>query len=485
MSIELLGGKILSPYFGNSIFVWGAVICVFMLSLSIGYLKGGKYSQHHASLRYLGKIIIASALCTFPIALFGNLFLSWFSFILQDPRYGSLLGASVLFSFPVGIAGMITPYAIRLEIKHLETSGKSAGLLYFISTFGSAVGTIFTSFYAVLWFEIQTIIIGLSLVSLLIGSFLFFAYAPSTQLASNRRKYYLVFSLIVFISASAFFLENSLGKNIIHAEKSLYEDILVVDKNNIRCIYPRSAKFQHSCVDQNTPEKLFHEYTKWMLAALFLNPNPQHILIVGLGAGILPNTFHRFYPQAKIEIVEIDPAMLNVAKQFFDFNEAMPNVHITISDGRQFIRNAQRQGTHYDLIILDAFSHSYIPEHMLTKEFLNEVKSTLSPEGIVASNTFSKGKLLPYESVTYQHVFGQYYNITQKNEGNRIIIAAARSLPDSKKINRQAFVLQDKFKSVGVDAMYLSTLLQLASMTTGVPALTDRFSPANILNVLQ
>lgn len=169
MAIELLSGRILAPSFGNSIYVWGGVITIFMLALSIGYLLGGQLSVHAPSLRKLGCILICAALTTLPVIMWSEPLLDAIFNRVPDPRYGSLLASSALFFVPTVISGSVSPYAIRLLVTQLQASGKSAGKLYFVSTFGSAAGTISTSFYLVLWFEVNQIIIGLALISLLLG----------------------------------------------------------------------------------------------------------------------------------------------------------------------------------------------------------------------------------------------------------------------------------------------------------------------------
>src|SRR6185436_3166627 len=169
MAVELLSGRVLAPSFGNSIYVWGAVITVFMLALSVGYLAGGHLSVFSPSLRRLGTLLIAAGLSALPVVLFGNAVLDWIFDRVTDPRYGSLLASALLFFVPTAISGAVSPYAVRLLVSDLPGSGKSAGLLYFVSTFGSAAGTILTSFYLVLLFEVNTIVLGLVLVSVALG----------------------------------------------------------------------------------------------------------------------------------------------------------------------------------------------------------------------------------------------------------------------------------------------------------------------------
>jgi hypothetical protein len=169
MGIELLGGRILAPYFGSSIYVWGALISVFMLALSLGYLCGGRLSVYRPSLRRLAAILVAAALATVPVVWFADGLLDGLSSAVRDPRFGSLSGAALLFFVPTFISGMVSPYAVRLLVEDQASSGQRAGRLYFVSTFGSAAGTLLTSFYLVLYLEVNQIILLMFGVSCLVG----------------------------------------------------------------------------------------------------------------------------------------------------------------------------------------------------------------------------------------------------------------------------------------------------------------------------
>jgi hypothetical protein len=170
MLVELLSGRLIAPSFGSSIYVWGSVIFVFMLGLSIGYLLGGIYSRYNPSVRRLCGILIASALTTTPTLLFGTAFLDFMFETITDPRFGSLMTCVGLFLVPTIFAGMVSPYAIRIIVKNRESSGHDAGYLYFISTLGSSFGTLLTAFYLVLLFEVNTILMAAIGISVILGS---------------------------------------------------------------------------------------------------------------------------------------------------------------------------------------------------------------------------------------------------------------------------------------------------------------------------
>ncbi|MDW6094469.1 fused MFS/spermidine synthase [Vibrio rhizosphaerae] len=161
MSVELMGGRILAPYFGSSIYVWGSIITIFMVALSAGYLLGGQWSMHAPSLRKFSLLYLCGAVTLLPLVFWGDTVMEQVFIRIMDPRYGSLVAAMLLFFLPTLILGMISPYSIRLLISDSGRSGQVAGKLYFVSTLGSALGTLLTSFYLVLWFEVNTILLSL------------------------------------------------------------------------------------------------------------------------------------------------------------------------------------------------------------------------------------------------------------------------------------------------------------------------------------
>jgi len=184
MAIELLGGRILAPYFGSSIYVWGSIITVFMLSLSIGYLCGGKLSLHNPNLKIYGTFFTTAAVFLLPLVFWSNLIMEFLFLRIEDPRYGSLVVSMLLFFLPTAIMGMITPYSVRLMVESTHGSGHVAGKLYFISTLGSALGTLATSFYLVLWFEVNQILVTMVATLVLAGAAAIITGTRSTANAS-------------------------------------------------------------------------------------------------------------------------------------------------------------------------------------------------------------------------------------------------------------------------------------------------------------
>ncbi len=159
MVLEMLGGRIIAPWFGGDVYVWGSIIAVFMLALSLGYWLGGQWSLQRASLQRYGGLFWAIGLLMLPVIYVADPIMAAIFDRCEDPRYGSLIASIALFLLPSIVMGMVSPYSVRLLTQAKESSGASAGNLYFISTLGSALGSLVTSFYLVAWLEVNQILL--------------------------------------------------------------------------------------------------------------------------------------------------------------------------------------------------------------------------------------------------------------------------------------------------------------------------------------
>jgi spermidine synthase len=269
---------------------------------------------------------------------------------------------------------------------------------------------------------------------------------------------------------------------LLHSERSLYREVLVYQTGDVRCIcFTRMCRIgRQTCQNVKQPEHIVMNYPRMMLGALFAKPDPKSVLIVGLGGGTIPRALRQILTQTRIDIVEIDPAVVKVARDYFDLGDSS-HLNIIEADGRVQVKRAIRQQQHYDIIMLDAFDHEYIPEHLLTREFLQEVKSLLAPGGVLAANTFSSSKLYDHESTTYASVFPQFFNLKREN---RVIIAANGPLPTNEQLRINAERFEDPLQSIGVDTdKVLSLFSRKQDWKRDARVLTDQYSPANLLNL--
>lgn len=269
---------------------------------------------------------------------------------------------------------------------------------------------------------------------------------------------------------------------VLHTQKSIYRNIAVVENGTIRCLTFTRKRLdsRQSCIDTEDPDKLVLPYLGAVFAGLALKPNPQNVLVIGLGGGTLSGMFATLFPGITVDTVEIDPAVVDVARRYFDYEE-QPGMTTHVSDGRMFVRRALAAKRHYDYIVLDAFTGDYIPEHMMTREFLVELRSLLSDDGVLVANTFSSSRLYDSESATYAAVFGKFLNL-RRRYGNRIIVApASGSLPAAASLRHDASTVDAELSRYAID------LTQILSLDRGVDwrrqarVLTDDYAPANLL----
>lgn len=270
---------------------------------------------------------------------------------------------------------------------------------------------------------------------------------------------------------------------IIHREKSLYRNILVKDSGSRRCLV-FSVKREHraqTCMDLNDPNRVVFHYARMTFAGLLLNPTPRRALMIGMGGGTISNVLAELYPDLEMDLVEVDQAVVNVARDYFDFKEN-DNTKVHVIDGRVFTKRAALRGDRYDMIILDAFTGEYIPEHLMTREFLEDVKSLMTEDGVMVANTFASSDLYDHESVTYRLVFGQFFNFKRSGTGNRVIVASARALPIRNDLQAVAEVLAPELGPYGIEIRkFPGQMDRRQDWNTRKRPLTDQYSPANLL----
>lgn len=265
----------------------------------------------------------------------------------------------------------------------------------------------------------------------------------------------------------------------VYQEKSLYRNILVVEGEGYRCMKFGRFHARQTCVQIGRPHWLVLHYTQGFFTALYLAAPPRRVLILGLGGGVMPMALRAVDAKMEIDTVELDPAVLKVAQSHFGYRpDALSHSHI--DDARVFVRKQRRAGVRYDLVLVDAFDKDYIPEHLLTREFLQEVKSLLNPAGVLAANTFASGALALHEAATYQAVFGSLYNVDMDG-GNRIMLAGRDGLPPLSEVQKNAVFWDSKLALFGLASTQLLPRFQVQPTATGVRVLTDQYAPSNLL----
>ncbi|HKI74413.1 MAG TPA: fused MFS/spermidine synthase [Pseudomonadales bacterium] len=287
----------------------------------------------------------------------------------------------------------------------------------------------------------------------------------------------------IFILIALVLAPQPAWSKVLHKERSLYRNILVTQEDGLRCLVFTVRRDSHSqsCQYLDHPKRMVFAYVRMVMGGLLLDPHPHHILVVGLGGGTIPTTFSEIYPDADIDVVEIDPAVLRVARKYFNFHET-PKMKVTLSDGRVFVKRARLASETYDLVVLDAFNGDYIPEHLMTKEFLEEVKSILTDGGVLVANTFSSSALYDHESQTYKGVYGKFFNFRLPVSGNRVVIARKGKLPDDVTLGKRAAALEPLLAPYDVDIKTFAPHMRRdEDWDHSRRMLTDQYSPANLL----
>lgn len=251
---------------------------------------------------------------------------------------------------------------------------------------------------------------------------------------------------------------------LIYRTKSSFQTIRVTDHGHLRYLQFGEGKTPiQSCINLKYPDRIMMGCSALMLSSLFLNPNPQSILIIGLGGGILSHSLAKLRPNAKIISVELDPEIVEVSRSYFYF-KPNKNQEIVIDDGRKYLESTLDQKKEFDLIMLDAFGTNYIPSDLMTLECLEHVKFLLSPGGVLASNTFGSSSCYDLETETYAAAFGKFY---QLKYFNRIILAQKNILIPYQEIQKNAIDLGDEFKVFDINTKYLGQLFKIARSPVG------------------
>lgn len=271
---------------------------------------------------------------------------------------------------------------------------------------------------------------------------------PKIRSVSSSRLLRIAVALCV-AAITTYSLLNTGSAKVVHTEPSAFSPIVIYEERGERCMNFGSvdAVGRQTCIDLESPDRMVFGYTRMMMSALFVKPDPENVLIIGLGGGTLSSALGQVLPDAVIDTVEIDPAVVQVASEHFGYRQS-DRQRVFLEDGRAFIERTHREGRRYDMVMLDAFDVNYIPPHLLTQEFLQHVRAILEPDGVLVANTFSESTLYHQESATYASVFGDFFNL---REGNRVIIASAGALPDAAQLEHNAQTLAEKLAPFGIE----------------------------------
>lgn len=464
LAVEFSASRLLGNVFGTSNLVWANVIGLILLYLTIGYFIGGWWADRSPYHRTLYTIILWGAFLSALIPLVARPVLQMAAQAVIGAEaalaLGSFIAILILFSVPITLLGCVSPFTIRLAIVDPSSAGTVSGRIYAISTLGSLVGT----FTSVLFF-IPTL--GT------FRTFLFFAgmlYSIGLlglwRHEGNKAARWLWMPALIAVLA-VWALNGPLrppedNATLLYEAESAYNYIQIQeDADGYRYLYLNEGQGVHSVWH---PTIYTYEGT-WdiFLAAPYFNAPPYlpenvtSLLVIGLAAGTIPRQYIKVYGDIPIDGIEIDPGIVEAAALYFDMNTVMmPSLTVYKQDGRYILNQLDRT---YTVIAIDAYRPPYIPWHLATVEFFQEVRAHLDPDGVLAINvgrTKTDRRLVDAMTATLMRVFPSAHAIDVPRSFNTILVATMQPTTADNLIQNY-YILPNDIDPILHEVMTIST----------------------------
>ncbi len=382
LAVEFTTSRMMQTVYGTSNIVWANVIGLVLLFLTVGYFLGGWLADRRPSTSVYYSLVALAGFCSVFFLLLTSVLLRGASEAMATLEIGaiagSLLGVFFTLAIPMTFLGCISPFAIRLAVRDVNEAGRISGRIYAISTWGSLLGT-----YLPVLLVIP--LAGSRLTAVVFGGLLLLA--GLVGLWQTNRRAVLAGSLSILVLAPFIWLwtrgDIKRYDGQLFETESAYNYVQVVRKDDCNYLLLNEGQAYHSyyCDGGRVPR-----VSVWsiMLAAPFFNRYPvqvEKLGVIGLAAGTIPKQYTRVFGPLAIDGIELDPAIVQVGRDYFALNEE--NINILVGDGRYELNHLPGG---YDVITIDAYKVPYIPWHMTTREFFSEVRRQLTDDGIVAMN---------------------------------------------------------------------------------------------------
>ncbi len=431
MTVEMSASRLLAPYFGTSLFIWANLIGLVMVYLTLGYWLGGRLADRYPRASLLYTITAVAALAVGLIPVLSRPILSWsltgFSEVSVGIFYGSLIGVILLFSVPLLLLGFVSPFAIRLRSVGVASAGGTAGQVSALSTLGSILGTFIPTFFLIPYigtaatlYSAAAVLLAFSIIGLL-----------ST---SNTRQAMLSVLMLLVVLALAAFAPRGLVKppergELIYEKESAYNYIQVVREGKRLGLMLNEGRAIHSIYN---PDELLTggPWDFWAVAPYFSEGFKQDdyksLAMIGSAAGTASHIVSEIYGDIPMDGVEIDPEIVEVGRRYFAL-DSLPSVTTHIEDGRTYLQTGGRDKK-WTVIGIDAYRQPYIPFHLTTVEFFQEVKDHLTPDGAVminAGRTLHDTRLVDALANTMLQVYPNVYVIDVPTMANSMVIGTA------------------------------------------------------------
>ncbi|MBN1836940.1 MAG: spermidine synthase [Spirochaetales bacterium] len=448
MIIELVASRLVSKYFGSSLYTWTGIIGVVLGGISLGNFLGGRLADRYRPRRLIPWLLLAASLLTFLILLLDLLLyrvldLGSFAGVTAAMVARSVLLIVVLFFLPSTALGTISPVMAKYALEDSLRVGNTVGSIYAMSAIGSIVGTFLSGFVLIPLLGITTIVVVvgglLAALALLMGPYrvVSAAWLAAVGLAAS----------LVYTPQRGFALYDAgEGDNrLLFSTDSLYAHIQVRD-------VPRGARWErqliqdgliHNRYDPEAPDELLYEYERIFDAltrerANLLRGAGRGLSTLTLGGGgcVYPSVLQRRYPGSRHEVVEIDPEVLEVAGRYFGL-EPGPGLEPVAADARNRVHAlaSREDGPRYDLVYIDAFNSFSVPYHLTTREFTATLARLLEEDGLLMTNCVDilcLGRFLNAYRNTLREVFPHvavFHDPAHREESRSTFVLAACRLP--------------------------------------------------------
>ena len=433
MALEILASRFLAPHFGNSVYVWGSLISVFLGALSIGYGWGGRIADRHPRVSVLGRILLFAGFWMLGLKLLGAPLTKIFAELTGGSPAGTLLAATLLFGAPSVALGMVSPFVVRMAASDLARLGDTAGRLYAISTLGSLAGTLLCTFVLIPRWSVSAIIGGLTSTTALVALVALVRVTGVTGLGRSRLEAGAAAMLAVAPLLVGTLSTGASG--VLAVRSTAYQTIEVFERAGVRFLRSDGVTQSAMSVD-GMPYSRYIHYTP---AALLVHPEIRSMLAIGMGGGLVSKTMRRALPELRIDYVEIDPAVPEIAERFgFWRPSEMDEVHIR--GGRMFVEQTSER---WDFIYVDAYIGLAVPFQLATREFFATVSRRLEPGGLVGINLAAG--LDDAFSASVLHTLRRSFPTTLvfrvRGASNILLLATGRPRPSLAALEQRALAL--------------------------------------------
>ncbi len=466
MSLELLGFRILAPHFGNSIYVWGSLIGLVLAALAGGYYLGGWLADNKkADIGLILKLYGAAALfLLFDLFSYSRI-LKYFG--AQGVIFGSFMAAALIFLIPMVVLAAVSPIVIKI-LSEQEKTGRSAGLVYAWGTIGSLLGTFLTAFVLIPYFGSRLAFYSCFFLALIVLAILFLM---------RGRKNLLIVGLLFFISFFGL-RQPVLPLGVILETESAYNQIRLIEEEKLILLTLNSQRqelLQSAYIKEGT---LFNLSLIDLFSVGPAIVPVKNLLILGMAGGASVRQFQHFFPEVKIDAVEIDPKVIAIAKERFGVAEGN-DLKIFQADARPFLAQSDKK---YDMIEIDLFQGSpYIPFYAFTREFFWSVFSRLADNGVMMMNIYATGKeeIMAPALATISSVFPSVFKISISDN---YVVLAMRSKANLEEIKNRIEKAQAEISlDLHPAAEYILDFIEEYEPNKKTPIFTDDWAPVELL----